>query len=210
MIRRYFLPLVLSFACSFLSSSCSLVRSVPIPFMGGEGDRSTAEDPQIGFTQSSVLKSGHTLDVSVYQGLRSPSRTYHDTVVVDENGQVDLGSVGKAKVGGLTALNATKSIEGAFRTRAGTDIIQVQIKSIEDVPTLTVDGAVKNPAVIQWFSGATLNSVLSYVGGRDLKSSGRAVYVTHKGKRKFLADSTGHDEDIELEPGDIVFFSGDL
>jgi protein involved in polysaccharide export with SLBB domain len=208
MIRRLSLPLFLTAAFAF--SSCSIIKSVPIPFVGGDSQSSSASDPQLGFTQATILRTGHTLDLSVYEGLRSPNRIYRDSVVVDANGLVTLAKGVKAKVGGLTAIAAVKNIEGAFRNRVGGGIVQVQVNSIEEVPTITVDGAVKNPAVIQWFSGISLSGVLPYVGGRDLKSSGRAVYVTHKGVRKFHADTIGANDAVELEPGDVVHFSDDL
>lgn len=209
MIRH---SLFLSFtaaSAALVLSGCGLIKSVPIPFMGHGDSPATAADPQVAFSASGKLQPGHTLDISVYEGLRSPGRLYHGRPVVDANGLLDLGKVGKSKVGGLTALEAERKIEAAFRTQAGGAVVQVHISSIEDVPTVTVTGAVRQPAVIQWFDGATVDSVLPYVGGHDPRSGGRAVYVTHKGVRKFYANAHSGDA-ITLHAGDIVSFSSDL
>jgi hypothetical protein len=208
MIRPFSATFFFAAATSLALCSCSLIRSVPIPFSGG-GSGSDS-DPKLAYSPSTPLRYGHTLDVSVYQGLRSPSRIYHDEVMVDEHGMLNLGNSRKVKVDGLSAVAAVKSIEGAFRTEAADGIVQVHINSIEDVPTLTITGGVRNPAVIQWFSGANLSSILPYVGGRDPRSSGRSVYVTHRGKRHFHADTIGLGNTIQLEPGDIIHFSEDL
>ena len=118
MIRRSSLLLSLAAVFPLTFSSCGLIKSVPIPFVGGGSHRSSASDPQLGFNQATILRTGHTLDLSVYEGLRSPSRIFHESVMVDDHNMVDLGKAGKAKVGGLTAMAAIKRNLGASDTMA--------------------------------------------------------------------------------------------
>ena len=194
-----------SLICTALLSSCGLVRNVKIPFISSGDKTTTTNDPLLPFDVRKPLVQGHTLEVSVYKGLRSPSRIYHGYAVIDAQGFVHLGSIGDVRVKNMTATQALRAIESAVRHQRPGAIISVHLDRVENTPLITVTGAVRNPGVIQFFDHATPSAVLPYVGGRTGRA-GSAIYITHRGERTYHGSGT----DAVLEPGDIVEFSADL
>jgi protein involved in polysaccharide export with SLBB domain len=180
---------------------------VKVPFVGNDAT-APVNDPQVPWSLRQPLAYGHTLDLAVYAGQRSPAKVFAGTVMVDEQGKVDLGKYGAFKVGGKTASQAVRELEAAFRRKRGESLITVQLVSVEGTQLLTVHGAVKHEGVIQYFGGANPSNILQYVGGRDERASGRAVYVTRNGVRAFHSDHL--NPDIELEAGDVVTYSDAL
>jgi protein involved in polysaccharide export with SLBB domain len=178
-----------------------------VPFVGNDAT-APVNDPQIPWSLKQPLAQGHTLDLAVYAGQRSPAKIFAGTVMVDEHGKVDLGKFGAFRVGGKTASQAVREMEAAFRKKRGESLITVQLISIEGTPLLTVHGAVKSEGVIQYFGGANPANILQYVGGRDVDSTGRAVYVTRRGVRAFHSDYM--NPDLSLEEGDVVTYSDAL
>ncbi len=204
-------PLALSLALSACGTMDKLPKismpelpKVKVPFVGNDST-APADDPVVAYALKQPLSHGHTLDLAVYAGQRSPSKVFVGLVMVGEDGKVDLGKYGQVKVGGLNASQAERQLEAAFRKKRGESLITVHLKSIEGLPVLAVRGAVKQPSVIQYFGGATPASVLPYAGGQEPGVTGRAVYVTRNGVRAFHADFA--NPDISLEPGDVVTFS---
>jgi protein involved in polysaccharide export with SLBB domain len=180
---------------------------IKVPFVGDDGT-APANDPIIPYSLRQPLAPGHTLEISAYAGQRSPSKIFAGSVMVDEDGKVDLGKYGKVKLSGKTATQAVVEMEGAFRRKRGESLISVHLKRIEDTPLMQVAGAVGHSGVIQFYDGATPSSILQYAGGRDPRATGRAVYVTREGVRKFHADYASAD--VELQQGDIVTYSHEL
>jgi protein involved in polysaccharide export with SLBB domain len=180
---------------------------IKVPFVD---DDSTApkDDPSIPYTLRQSLKTGHTLDVTAYAGQRSPAKIFSGLVMVDEEGKADFGRFGKLKLAGLSAGQAVIEIEGAMRRKRKESLISVHLKRIEETPLLEISGAVAHPGVIQFFDGANPVNVLPYVGGRSRFATGRAVYVTRDGVRKFHPDFASTD--VELQSGDIVSYSDEL
>ncbi len=217
MISRLLLRSFLLVTITSTFSNCGMMPKMPsvhlpkvhIPFTGSS-DSASSEDPHADYNVNSLLGYGHTLQLTAYHGLRSPNKFFSKTLMVDKNGRLDLGKAGKVQVGGLTALQAVRQLEGAFRRQQGESIITVHLKQIEDVPLVTILGAVRKPGLIQWFDGLDVVHTLPYVGGRDARSIGRAIYLTHNGARKFYANTSGEEDTLILEQGDIVEFSGDL
>jgi protein involved in polysaccharide export with SLBB domain len=212
MMPRFILRILFLAAVTSALSGCGWVPKVPkvhIPFTGSS-DSASSEDPHTDFNVNTRLAYGHTLQITAYHGLRSPSKFYSETLMVDKNGRLNLGKAGKVQVGGMTSFQAMRQIEGALRRQQGESIITVHLKQIEDVPLVTILGAVRTPGLIQWFDGLEVIQTLPYVGGRDLRSVGHAFYVTRDGVRKFFANTTREDAGLILEQGDIVEFSGDL
>ncbi len=218
MTFRPLLSLAAPLALSFALSACGTMEKLPkismpdlpkvkVPFVGNDST-APADDPVVPYSVKQTLAHGHTLNLAVYAGQRSPSKVFVGSVMVDEKGLVNLGKYGEAKVGGLTAIQAEKYLEAAFRRKRGESIITVQFISIEDTPTLSIRGAVKHPAVIQYFDGASPSNVLPYVGGHGAGTSGRAVYITRNGVRAFHSDYA--NPDLSLEAGDVVTFSDAL
>lgn len=180
---------------------------VKIPFVSKEPSVS-ANDFVVPYTPKQQLAHGHTLDIEVYAGQRSPSKVYTGEVMVGEDGKADLGKFGKVKLAGLTASQAVRELEAAFRRKRGESIITVQLKGIEGLPLLAVHGAVKQEAVIQYYDGASPANILPYVGGHTGSAQARAVYVTRRGVRAFHADYL--NADVALDPGDVVTYSDAL
>jgi protein involved in polysaccharide export with SLBB domain len=207
MMRRLFRALYIFSATILLTElSCCSLPKVKIPFTGGD---TVEADPLVPFNVNGTLGSGHTLQFTVYRGVLSPGKMFAGSGMIDNRGILQIKGMSAIKAGGHTALEVVKKIESHFRARAGDGIINVQLEKIEDKQVVTVVGTVQRPSVIQWFTGMNVNNALAYVGGRDLKSLGRAVYITRRGQRKLHANPTS-GEDIALEPGDIVSYSNDL
>ena len=207
MMRRLFRALFI-FSATFgftLLSGCSLPK-VKIPFTGGGAAEA---DPLVPFNMRGTLGAGHTLQFTVYEGVLSPGKLFAGSGMIDGRGILHIKGLSEIKAGGHTALEVVEKIESYFRAKSGDGIINVQLEKIGATRVVTVVGRVQNPAVIQWFTGMNVNNSLAYVGGRDLKSFGRAVYITRRGIRKLYANPTS-GEDIALEPGDIVSYSSDL
>jgi protein involved in polysaccharide export with SLBB domain len=180
---------------------------IKVPFVGDDGT-APANDPVVPFNLRQTLGTGHTLEIAAYAGQRSPAKIFVGSVMVDEDGKVDLGKYGKVKLAGKTATQAVVEMEGAFRRKRGESLISVHLKRIEETPLLQVSGAVAHSGVIQFYDGATPSSILQYAGGRDPRATGRAVYVTREGVRHFHADYASAD--VELQRGDIVTYSHEL
>jgi protein involved in polysaccharide export with SLBB domain len=215
LVRLFLLPAA---PVAFLLSGCISLDKLPkvsmpelpkvkVPFVGNDAT-APANDPQIPWSLKETLAHGHTLDLAVYAGQRSPAKIFAGAVMVDEHGKVDLGKFGAFRVGGKTASQAVREMEAAFRKKRGESLITVQLISIEGTPLLTVHGAVKHEGVIQYFGGANPANILQYVGGRDGDPASRAVYVTRRGVRAFHSDYM--NPDISLEEGDVVTFSDAL
>lgn len=205
-------PLVLGMsACSWIPKvsmpSLPKMPDINVPFVGDDGT-APSNDPLVPYALRQPLGPGHTLEIVAYAGQRSPNKLFTGAVMVDGDGKVDLGRYGKVKLAGLSATQAVIEMEGAFRRKRGESLISVQLKRIEETPLLQVSGAVKHPGVIQFFDGSNPVNILPYVGARDPKAVGRAVYVTREGVRKFHPEFS--TSDVELEAGDIVSYSDEL
>lgn len=180
---------------------------VKVPFVGTDST-APSDDPSLPFQLNQPLSAGHTLEIAAYAGQISPSKMFVGRVMVDENGLVDLGKYGTVKLGGLRLHEAVLPLESAFRRHRGQSLINVQIIRVEDTPLLSLRGAVKQPGIIQFVEGATPASMLRYAGGRIGDPSATAVYVTRNGQRAFHVNYL--NQEIPLEPGDIVTFSDSL
>jgi len=205
------LPLLSAFCAAAVVtlSSCSVPKismpKVKIPFVGGEEGAPPADDPVVPFDPRKPLTYGHTLKLVVYRGARDPSKLFSGSVMVDKQGLVTFKNAGSVKISGLTVPKAALAIQSAFARKSGESLVQAEIERIEDMPIITVAGAVRSPGAMQWFEGLTVNRVLVSAGGHDA-SSGRAVYVVHRGVRHFHSAP----DETPVEAGDTVTFSSDL
>jgi protein involved in polysaccharide export with SLBB domain len=203
------LPALFAVAAMTLSSCSSLskisVPKVKIPFVGEEEGAPPPDDPVVPFDPRKPLTYGHTLRLVVYRGARDPSKLFSGSVMVDKQGMVAFKNAGGVKIGGLTVPKAAAAIQSAFARKSGESIVQVEIQRVEDMPIITVAGAVRSPGAMQWFEGMTVNRALATAGGHDA-SSGQAVYVTHEGVRHFHAVV----DETPVQAGDTLTFSSDL
>lgn len=201
-----FYHFILSVCVILACGGCGWMPKIKIPFTGGKPGKTA--DPAVPFNVRQTLGHGQTLKLVVWRGQSSPDKIFAGHVMIDEKGMIHFKETGDIRIGGLTALQAVNTIEASFHRLHdySASVIHVQLTQIEDVPLVTVTGAVRSPSVIQWFDDITANSALPYVGGRKPQTDARAVYVTRKGIRRFHASS----ENVPLEPGDTVEFSSDL
>ena len=199
------IPIAALAVATVFSASCSWIPKVKVPFISSGESAPRVEDPAVPYDFRKPLNYGHTLEVSVYRGLNSPSRIFSGGVMVDEKGLVHFKDSGDVKVGGLNTVAALRVIDAHFHKRYVGQIIHVQLSRIETVELVTATGAVKNPTVVPWSQNLTASALLSYAGPRT-KSDARAIYVIRKGARVFHASPEG----VKLEAGDVIDFSGDL
>jgi len=199
---RLFFFLTLA-AAVFAATGCGWMPKIKVPFTR---DSPSGEDPKVPFDVRRSLVYGDTLKLAVYRNFLSPSRYFSGTVMVDGKGMIHFKKVGDVRVGGRKAYDAVRAIEAAFSREYGDSTVTVQLFSVEDLPLVTVKGAVRSPGVIQWFDGMTADAALPYVGGRASHGDASAVHVTRDGVRHFHANSDG----VDLEAGDLVNFSKDI
>ena len=174
--------------------------------MGAEHS-APADDPQLPYSLKQRLGPGYTLEIAAYAGQRSPKKFYEGTVMLDDGGVVDLGKYGRTKLGGLDATQAVAALEGTFRKKRDESLISVHVKSIEGVPLLQINGAVLHPGMVLFLEGANTWNILPLVGGRRASATGRAVFVTRDGVRRYQTD---YEHSPRLQAGDIVTYSEDL
>jgi hypothetical protein len=195
-----------------LLSSCGSLPKLPtvplnVPFIG-DSSATAANDPFLPYDIRQKLVAGHTLDVDIYLGQRSPDRIFSGKVLIDAEGNGSFGKVGKTRLAGLDATQAVRAISSLFNVKRGDKILNVQLKNIEDLPLLTVNGSVKQPAVVRWFDSANPDNILPYVGGRT--GGGSAVYITREGRRHFYPTLQAAVSSGTLSAGDIVTYTSDL
>ncbi len=195
--------------CGTVSLPKIPLPKVDIPFVGAPA-APPVNDPAVPFKPQQTLGYGHTLDLEIYAGISSPKRLFRGTVLVDEDGSVDFGKLGKVKVGGMKAAEASRHIGATLRRNRSEGTVNVQLARVEDVSLVTVTGAVHNPGVAPWFEGESIGHVLSYAGGKDNSSKGQAFYITRKGVRHFYGSPDSLLAISTLEAGDIIEFSSDL
>jgi hypothetical protein len=217
------------FAFTLLAlASCQTVKNwvpdVPMPklpklpdmsgvkqMLPGSGDSVSNEDPIIPFDVRRPLAAGHTLRLEIYEGARNGKKVFSGLTMVNENGVIELGKMGSAKVGGKTLSEAVPMIESVCRI-AGRAALQtyVHVVSVENVELISVLGDVANRAQVPVWEGMSYSSLINHVGGRRAGSQGRAVYVCRRGLKKFYRDIGYLDYSDKPEAGDIVTLSGDL
>ena len=181
---------------------------IDVPFIGGN-EAAPANDPVIPYTLAQTLGYGHTLEFSAFAGSLSPQKLFMGKAMVDEAGDLNLGAYGKVRVGGTKADQALKLIQTAFLKKRGEAIINVHLARIEGVALVTINGAVKDAGVVQWFDGANVATLIPYAGGRSASAKGEAVYVFHNGTRRFFGTLAAASI-ATIEPGDIITLSEDL
>jgi protein involved in polysaccharide export with SLBB domain len=207
----------LSGMSKILPSSESMKKLVPsmkgikkmLPDLSGD-DSTGAEDPFQHYTPQRDLGYGDTLRISVYEGVREPEEVYKGLLMVDKKGIVDFEEIGSARFGGRSAEEARSLTESVLRGAGWTSgQLHVHLISIENVPLVCIRGNVGRPGVYQFSEGMRARDVIAAAGGRAAQSTSRAVYITHKGQRRFYTTEASASG-FELEAGDIVEVSEHL
>lgn len=197
-----------------LLTQCGITKHVPKPNIDlpfGLLDKSDApipNDPFVPYDLRDKLKPGHTLELSIYRGTRSPDRVFNGKVLINEEGIADFGKLGTVRLAGLEAPTALRAISSMVNTKLGDRVITIHLFNIEDLPVITVNGAVKNPGVVRWFGSANTSNILGQVNGRT--GNGRAVYISRDGQRYFHTSQQAADAISSLKAGDIVTYTEDL
>ena len=194
-------PLVLMLA------GCGMIpdHMPKIPFVGHKEEAPAEPDPNVPYHMGDKMGYGHTLHFAAYSGVRDPKRLFKGSAMVNRNGVLHVPNVGDTAVGGMSASDAVLKIESLFHAKSGDGIILIQLERIENTPVVTVTGSVRKPGIYQWVEGMNAVVALPMAGGREGSPAARAVYVTRNGKRQLYTDGAP-----ELQPGDIVFYSGEL
>lgn len=171
-------------------------------------DKVDGKDPDIAFSPEQSLAPGHTLRLKVFAGSRDAKEEFEGLVVIDEAGVADFDEYGKARLAGLSARDARRAVERLFRSGGFTaNTLNVHIVSIENVRLVFVEGDVVQSRVLRHADGLQVAQCVLAAGGRPARSSARTVYVTQHGQRKFYRSEAVANEEVELEPGDVLFLN---
>jgi protein involved in polysaccharide export with SLBB domain len=226
---RHFLPLSAAILASLLLASCGTMKkavswipvpplpSIPLPSFSSikrvipgmdRYDKVDGKDPNIAFSPEATLTPGHTLRLKVFSGTRDANEEFEGLVMIDENGVADFDEYGKARLAGLSAREARRAVERLFRSGGFTAAtLNVQIVSIENVKLVFVEGDVARPRVLAHDRDLQITQCILAAGGRAARSSARTLYVTQQGLRKFYRSEAVANEEVELEPGDVIYLN---
>jgi protein involved in polysaccharide export with SLBB domain len=212
-----------SFSLLLLLASCSFLKRtvnvIPVPSLSGmkkmipkisADDSVGGDDPFQQFSPSRTLGYGDTLRIRVCEGVREAREVYEGLVMVERDGSVTFEDLGQARFGGRSLMEARSMTESVMRAAGHTaSRLHVHLISVENVPLITVDGNVGRAGVYPYREGARVSDVVAMAGGRGSASYSRAVYVTHRGQRRFFTSAAAADA-YGLEAGDIIALSMDL
>lgn len=145
---------------------------------------------------------------SEIEGLRSPTHTYLHGFRVDENGNIDLPTLGKVQVGGMTILQATESIQKNAEKYYAEPVVKVFLINFN----VTVLGEVNGPGTFNVMDNQI--NVLEAIGlardaGDYANRSEVKIMRSRGGKnRLFWLDLTDEklleSEAFYLQPDDVV------
>ena len=153
------------------------------------------------------IQAGDRLAVTIYEedDLAQPD------ILVDEGGKINLPLIGEVQASGRTPAELARSIEHAYGTRflrnpqASVALLAMQPR------TITVEGQVKDPGVIDYRPGFTLLSAVAAAGSPafDAKLDEVLVFRTIEGQRvgarfDLTEIRAGRQPDPSLRPGDTI------
>lgn len=194
-------------SCVLVALSACASKPLDVPYNPtGFG----APDPVPVARAPDVIAPGDKIHVTVFD-VDSLSGDYR----VEENGQIDYPLIGIVQAEGHTASDLAKILA----TRLGERNLRnpnVQVALLERAPqTITVEGAVKQPAVVPIRGKSTLLQAIALGGGTtdDAIASQIIVFRQVNGKRMAAAfdlRAIRRDEapDPEIYPNDIVVVAG--
>jgi hypothetical protein len=209
-------------ACNTMKKAVSWVPvpKIPLPSFSSikrvipgmdRNDRVDSSDPDVPFDPEGVLAPGHTLRLKVFAGGRDADEEFEGLVAINGAGVADFDEYGRAKLGGLTVRDARRAIERLFSSGGFISAtLSVHVVSIENVKLVFIEGDVVNPRSLPWQKRLHITDCVRAAGGRPVKSQAHTVYVTHSGVRRFYRSEAVADEEVDLEPGDIIFLRPDL
>jgi protein involved in polysaccharide export with SLBB domain len=206
-------------SCGIFRKTANMVTSIPMPSLSGmkkiipklsADDSVGGDDPFQAFDPRRPLTYGDTLRVRVYQGVRELEEIYADLAMVEQDGTAKFDELGSARLGGRNLMEARSMIEAVMRGAGhSASRLHVHIISVENMPLITVEGNVKFPAVYHYRDGVRVSEMIQLAGGKGAASYSRAVYVTHRGQRRFYTTDAAADG-FRLEPGDVISLPSDL
>ena len=201
--------------CGTVSKVASYIPKPKLPDMSkllpGGDDEPAINDPEVPFTSTRPITAGHTLRLRVFEGTREPQERFDGTVVVDDSGVAAIGKIGSVKIGGRMLPDAVRAIEGVFHVAGRASLpVHVHVLSVEGTKLVSITGDVRAPAHLQVWEGMSFSQAVMHIGGRRPGSTGRAVYLTRGGVRKFHSSVEALDAALEPRAGDIISLSPDL
>lgn len=207
-------------------ASCNTLKkvgsSIPLPglpdvtklkrILPGTDDRVNDADPNVPFDPRGTLSPGHTLRLQVNESLRSAKSLWKGLVMIEQDGSVDLGKTGKAKIAGKTPHQAARAIESAFRVGGRTSLpVSVHILSVENIALIALDGDLAaGPQPLPMFDNVTVQEAIRLAGERSPNSTARGIYITRDGKKRYFRSAADADTQWKLNPGDIITLSADI
>jgi protein involved in polysaccharide export with SLBB domain len=202
-------------SCKTMSEVASSIPKPKLPDLGklipGGNDTPAVDDPAVPFSSTAPLGYGHTLHFRAYEGTRVAKKLFDGKVMVDEKGVAQVGDVGSAKLGGHKLPEVVKALEGVFRVAGKTSLpIQIHLFTVEEVEIMSVTGDVRTTAFLPTWGGMTFRDALIHVGGRKPGSTGRAVYLTRDGVKRFFNSIEALDFEATPKAGDVLTLSADL
>lgn len=217
---------VLASGCNMMKSAGSTMKkavdwipvpSIPLPSFSSmkrvipgmdRHDKVNGDDPNVPFSPEVALAPGHTLRLKVFSGTRKAEEQFEGLVAIDDAGVADFDEFGKARLAGLSVRDARQAMERLFRSGGFTaDTLNVHIVSIENTKLVFIEGDVVQKRVLPFTKRLQVTDCILAAGGRPVRSSARTVYVTQRGQKKFYRSEAVANEEVELEPGDVVFLN---
>ncbi|MCA9691722.1 MAG: polysaccharide biosynthesis/export family protein [Nannocystaceae bacterium] len=155
-----------------------------------------------------AVGAGDTVEIRVFDEER-----FDGTYEVEEDGTISFPFVGVIKIGGKTASEAGHEIEARLADGYLKDphvSVLIKARSNREVSVL---GQVNEPGSFPWQERLTLAQAVSLAGGMTPFAAPRRVKIRRKtasGETAVLDVSldaivNGRADDVELQPGDVVF-----
>ncbi len=219
--------LLFAAALAALLTQCDSIKkvtsSIPLPALpdmtrvkrmlpGSGADKVNSQDPDVAFDPRGKLRAGHTLRLEVHESLRSAKQVWKGLVMVQLDGNGQIGKIGSVKLRDKTLPEAARAIESTFRVAGHTSMpLAVHILSVENTPLIAVEGDLAaGPQPMPLYDGLTYREALRLAGGRPASSTARGVYITREGRKRYFRSIESADNEWKPAAGDIITLSADL
>jgi protein involved in polysaccharide export with SLBB domain len=163
MTCRHALLLALPLVTAFLFTSCFGFGRKQTPEFGAIENA----PPQVSYPLG-ALKSGDTIELAVYDGIRSSDKIFRDELTVSEVGNIEIPKIGPVHVAGKSLLIARETIASAYRRADWASGLRtnIHINSINGNPTFTVEGSINSPGVYVFQENTNILAAPQIAGGK--------------------------------------------
>jgi len=155
------------------------------------------------------LRKGDSFDVDM-----EFSPEFNQAVMVQPDGYITLKGVGSVHVEGETIPELTETIKSAYSKTLHDPVITISLKDFEK-PYFLATGQVEKPGKYDLRSDLTVTEAVAIAGGFTDKAKHSQVVLFHPSPSggyeakliniKKLLNSRNLSEDIEVQPGDLVY-----